>query len=250
MVNNTKTILFASLIAAMILPFSGMQFAAADTNEIYDPSMVEYLLMITQQNGNYIEEKTLDEDTYTVTKNIKQVGNHIYKVINEVAVNNEQITSDQFIIIKTSDTSLTLVNVQEGTQEKFTSETDDFSIYGTGNSNFNGAAIQLHDKEYGTPGTLYLYDNYNGCGGFNQAVMEATVRSNTIDVTWEASPFYNHYCIYPHEWEDGYVQYGTAKHYLYSEPNHDDRRSSTTFTNTHGGTTWYSVTAYFSYGGW
>ena len=29
---NAKTILFASLIAAMILPFSGMQFAAAETN--------------------------------------------------------------------------------------------------------------------------------------------------------------------------------------------------------------------------
>ena len=42
---NVKTILFASLIAAMILPFSGMQFAAAETvDELYEypPEHNEY----------------------------------------------------------------------------------------------------------------------------------------------------------------------------------------------------------------
>lgn len=40
--NNAKTILFTSLIVAMILPFSGMNFAQADKEEIekYEPTKI------------------------------------------------------------------------------------------------------------------------------------------------------------------------------------------------------------------
>ncbi len=93
-------------------------------------------------------------------------------------------------------------------------------------------------------------DNYSACGTFNQGVFSATVKPKVTDVNWEASSFYFHWCLLPYEWEDGYLKYGTVKHQLTSDPNHDDRRGSHAFTNTHGGTTWYSVSAMFFYDAW
>jgi len=50
---TTKTILFASLIAAMILPFSGMDYAEADNGKkVHDKDFEKYLKKIIKNKGD------------------------------------------------------------------------------------------------------------------------------------------------------------------------------------------------------
>ena len=111
----------------------------------------------------------------------------------------------------------------------------------------SGAAMSLHDRKYGTPGTLRLRD-YSGRLGTANGVMQADIRDNAVDAARNGGAFCMHWCILPMEFQRGHVQYGTGKHLPGSEPYHRDRRSSHAFANTQGGTAWYSVTAKFFYG--
>ena len=241
---NAKTVLFAGLIAAMILPFSGMQFATAEEQTTHDPKMVDYLTSTIQKIGKSVEEKTIDGKTYTVSKVVTQLDDNTYRITNKIFIDNVLQSSEVFQIIQNNDDSISLINKNLGIDETFTKE---ISVLGSGYSSYSGAVIVLNDSEYGTPGTLYLYDNYNECYSINQGVMEATVRADTIDVTWEGSPAYLHYCFYPHQFEHGFVQYESE---VYTLSTQEDRRSSHTFTNTQGGDATYEVDLMFFYGAW
>ena len=73
---------------------------------------------------------------------------------------------------------------------------------------------------------------------------------DTVDVTWEASPFYLHCCFYPCQWEHGYVQYDSQAHNLSSGSNQADRCGSHLFTRTQGVHGTHSITSMFFYGDW
>jgi hypothetical protein len=246
---NVKTILFASLIAAMILPFSMMDNVSAQSKATYDPTVVDYIEKLISTPGKNIDQKIIDGKTISVMTKTKQLSNTVYKVKTTTVIDGTTEASEKFRIILNDDGTYTLKNKKLGIDETFTDRGERVKR-GSGNSDYEGAAISLYDKEYGTPNTLKLYDSYSACATFNQAVFDATVKPSVIDVNWEASSFYLHWCFVPYEWEDGYIQYGTTKHYLSSDPNHDDRRGFHAFNNGSGGTTWYSMTAKFFYGAW
>jgi len=250
MKNKTKTILFASLIAAMILPFSGMQFAEAKTNNISDTSMVEFIIETIQNEGTTVTEKIIEGKTYTVTKIVTQIQDDKYRVINKLAIDGELQSKDRFKITENDDGTYNLYSKKLGIDETFTRELP-FSTLGSGYSSYTGASIVLNDSETGTASTVNLYDSFSACSTLNQGVMEGEVTPSVVDVTWEASPVYMHYCFWQHQWEHGYVEYENETHQLVSEPNHSDRRSSHAFSHSNGSSSaTYEVTAMFFYGEW
>lgn len=247
-ITTTKTILFAGLIAAMILPFSMVDYAQAQ-KATYNPDMVSYLTEVMATDGTMIQEKTLDEKTYKVKKNVTLKNNGNYKVVNSVFIDGEKITKEVFVIKPNEDGTITLVNKGQDTSETFT-DVEGPTTRGIGYSSPSGAAIVLNDGETGTPYTVNLYDSFNACWNFNQAVMEADVKTSVVDVNWEASPFYLHSCFQPHQWEHGFVEFDGSTYQLDSGNNQSDRKSSHAFTNTIGGNAYYEVEAMFFYGAW
>ena len=70
--NKTKTILFASLIAAMILPFSGMQVAEAKKTESYEVMDIAYALTAIEPYATINEDGSVTIDTSNAVKNISK----------------------------------------------------------------------------------------------------------------------------------------------------------------------------------
>ncbi len=68
--NKTKTILFASLIAAMILPFSGMQFAEAKQDKNNDVNK----LQAYERKLAYLQEKALRDNKIDDKELVERVG--------------------------------------------------------------------------------------------------------------------------------------------------------------------------------
>ena len=245
---NTKTVLFASLIAAMILPMSISNATAKTKTVTYDPDMFDYLSKVISNEGKLVEKKTLDGTDYKVVKKVTQVSDNKYKVVNSVFIDGEKQNKDVFKVIKNNDGTLRLVNNNLGIDETFTDNA--LAAKGIGSSSYSGAVIWLSDDEWGSVNTLNLYDNYSACSTFNQAVMQGDVKTNVVDVTWEASPFYLHSCFYPHQWEHGSVTFESQTHDLDSDSNQSDRKSSHVFTNTLNTYDQYRVDIVFYYGGW
>ncbi len=242
---NTKIILFAGLISVMILPFSVMDYASAQTQATYDPAVVDYIEKLISTTGKNTEQKIIDGKIIAVTTKTKQLSDTQYKIKTTTVIDDTLEASETFRITLNDDGTYALKNKKLDIDETFTDREEQRVKRGSGNSDIRGAAISLYDKDYGTPNTLKLHDGYSECSNLNQAVFDATVKPNVVDVNWEASPFYLHWCFVPHEWEDGYIQYGTTKHNLTSDSNHSDRHGSYAFTNFDGGNSWYSVTAKF-----
>jgi len=69
---NAKTILFAGLIAAMILPFSGMQFAEAKETEGYEVTNIESALKAIEPYATINEDGSVTIDTDNAVKNISK----------------------------------------------------------------------------------------------------------------------------------------------------------------------------------
>lgn len=242
-----KTILFASLIVAMILPFSGMNYAEAEksTNIIYDPSVVKYIKKVIAQTEKTVEEKTIDGQIIKVTTKVKQINDDTYKVRTIVKTDGVKTLSSGTKITVIDDSTYKIVNKKQGIKQIFTDVSQ--GATGSGHSDYSGANINLYDRETGTPNTLRLQDNYSGCTVVNQADFEAIIRPNTVDVNWKAHPFYAHWCFIPHQFESAEIQYGTDVYYINGQT---ERNGYHAFTNSHGGTTWYSVSANFVYGAW
>ena len=265
-----KTILFASLIVAMILPFSGMQgiaFADADKKKQVvtdEPETYDYLKKLMKDTGTYVKEKkTKDNKDAKNTDTVKKINSKKYE-INSVFVYEGEVVNDQTIVLtKNKDGSINMINEKHDFDVDFYKSDKTIQTVlsngisklinkllpqvfaGSGNSNGSGGNIALYDSEYGTPGTLYLSDAYTGCYPLTQGDFEATVSSTVVDVNWQAHPFYWHWCIIPHEFSDGEAQYGTSEY----DFGMSERTGSHAFTHS-GGTTWYSVSVDFFYGSW
>jgi len=227
-----------------------MQFATAEKQMISDPGMVEFIIDTIQKEGKTVTEKVIEGKTYTVTKIVTQTQDNKYRVINKLAIDGELQTKDRFKITKIDDGTFNLYSKKLGINETFTSELIP-TTKGSGYSSYSGASMVLNDSETGTAGTVNLYDNYSGCATLNQAVFEGEVTTSVVDVTWEASPIYLHYCFWQHQWEHGFVEYENETHQLYSEPDQSDRRSSHAFSHSNGSSSaTYEVTVMFFYGAW
>ena len=221
----------------------------AEKQAIYDPVMVKYIQDVIAELGTVTEEKVIDGQKVAITTKVKQVKDDVHKVKTITRIDNEKKSEQVFKITSNPDGTYNMINRNLDIDETFTDKLPEGVVVGSGSgqSSPNGARINLYDKEYGTPHTLTLYDNYSACATLNQGVFQAPVRPNTVDVTWEASPFYLHWCFVPHEFDHGKIQYGTT---VYNLDGHGDRRGSHAFTNHSAGTTWYSVEANFVYGTW
>ncbi len=248
---NQKTIqilLFAGLITAIIVPFSiNSTLAEEQTNAIYDPVVVQYIENLISQPGKNTQEKIIDGETVTLITKTKQVTNDRYVVKTTTKIDGKKLMTETFRIVTNDDGTYKLINHNLGIRETFTDVSRGATGDGGGRSNPFGASINLYDREIGTPNTLRLHDNYSACATFNQGVFSATVKPNVIDVNWEGSPYYLHWCFVPHEFMHGDVQYGTDHYRL---DGHADRRGFHAFINGHGGTTWYAVSVDFVYGRW
>lgn len=247
--NLLKTIFFATLIAMMILPFNAANIAEAEksTNTIYDPSVVKYIKKIISQTGKTIEEKTIDGQIIRVSTKVNQIDDDTYKVRTIVKTDDVKIFSSYTKITVNDDGTYKIVNKRQGIEQTFTDVSQGATGTGSGNSDLAGARISLFDRETGTPHTLKLHDNYSACSFVNHAVFDATIRPNTVDVTWNGTPFYAHWCFIPHQFDHGKVQYGTTVHYFDGQ---NVRNGYHTFTNFDVGTTLYSVSVSFVYGTW
>ena len=230
-----------------VISFTGVDAFAETTEPIYDPVVTQYIEELIAQPGKTTEERIIDEQNMSVATKVKQVTDDRYVVKSVTRINDEKVSSQIFRIITNGDGTYELINHKLEMRETFTDVPQGAIGSGYGSSTPNNARIDLYDSDYGTPHTLTLYDNYSDCVNLNQAVFEAPVRPNTVDVTWEASPYYLHWCFIPHEFRHGSVQYGAETVYL---DGHNDRRGSHAFTNFDVGTTWYSVEVDFEYGPW
>ncbi len=245
--NKTKTILFTSLIAAIILPLSINDASAEEQTTIYDPVVVEYIENLISQPGKNIQEKTFDGETVSVVTKTRQISDQKYHVKTVTKIDGEKQSAENFRILVNDNDTYTLINHNLGIHETFTDVSTGAVGDGSGHSDINGARIDLHDREIGTPNNLSLYDRYSACFGSNYAVFSATVTPSVIDVNWHANWYYSYWCFVPHEFIHGDVQYGTNHYYLNGV---DDARGFHAFSNIQGGTTWYDVDVDFVYGAW
>ncbi len=96
---NAKTVLFASLIAAMILPFSGMNFAEANMIGVdteFSNEKVAFLETATSQTGKWTETKTNGEYTETWYWDVKENNNkkHVQLNIKVIDGQGNQVADD------------------------------------------------------------------------------------------------------------------------------------------------------------
>ena len=77
---TTKTILFASLIAAMILPLSSMDTAEAYKDKVRDADFEKYLKKIIKNKGDWSRSTTIDGLTFTETYSVEEKTKGQYTV--------------------------------------------------------------------------------------------------------------------------------------------------------------------------
>lgn len=177
MKNTINTTMLSTLIAAILVPFSGVSTADAGKSSTYDPDMVNYLSEVIQNIGESVEEKTLDGAVYTVTKTVTQTSENSYSAVNTVSVDGVAQSTEIFQVTENDDGIFTLSNSSIGLDKTFTDAS--INVRGSGYSSYSGASMVLSDTEYGSANTLRLYDNYAACTSnsnytFNHAVMEGS----------------------------------------------------------------------------
>ena len=94
-ITTIKTILFASLIAAMILPFSGMGFAVAEEQTKMSDEQKQHLIKKVQQ----LEERIAQADDESVKEQLKATQQVILKKL--------------FDAVKPSDTEFTMIEHED-----------------------------------------------------------------------------------------------------------------------------------------
>ncbi len=257
---NSKTKYTTSLLALTLLAPVGMNSAFAhaprqddsvhepsQTEPIYDPVMIQYMKELTADPGKTVAERPIANQTYSVTTIVREITDDKYAVKPTTRIDGEKISSEKFRITAIDNSTYKLVNNGLGIRQVFTDIPSEAAGAGSGSSTPSSARIDLYDREHGTPPTLTLHDIYSGCATLNHALFQAPIRPDTVDVTWEASPFYMHWCFIPHEFQQGEVRHVTETVFLNG---HGDRRGNHAFDNPHGGTIWYSVEMDFEYGVW
>ena len=236
------------LVLVLLVP-PGMVFAQTDQKQaIYDLVVVEYIEEVIKELGTNTEAKVIDGQTIAVTTKVKQVGNYMYGVETITHIDGEKKFHQLFNITSSTNGTYNMVNSDLGINETFTDQRPlGVSGVGSGTSSLIGARIDLSDRKFTAPHIVKLHDEHSGCFPLNWAEFQAMIRPNIIDVTWDANPFYMHWCLVPHEFDHGKIQHGTDVYYL---DGHGDRRSSHAFTNSYNEATWFSIKADFVYGSW
>lgn len=199
---NTKTILFVGLIAAMVLPFSGMQFATAqEVQTIEDDRMISELENIISNVGKTIQIKTLDDGTVLkLVTVVNQISDNEYNVNTHTVtktIDGKKVVSDQIKYRVTTD------------DDSFTTETSSQTIQFVPTSGVSTQAITSGwSQSSATPSdTRYLggagqgtnLDDEDGhCSdGKKYRVFGAVYGSGTSSLTWAVDGWLNAYCIIP-----------------------------------------------------
>ena len=245
---HTNKMQSAIPFSVLMLPVPpGIVFAQTDQKQAsYDPVVMEYVEEIIKESGTSTEARVIDGQTIAVTTKVKQVSQYTYGIETITHVDDEKKFRQSFNITSGTNGTYSMVNTDLGINETFTDQRP-LGVFGVDSrdSSLSGARTYFHDREFGTPHTVKLYDGCSACARLDQAEFQATIRPNTLDVTWEASPFYLHLCLLPHSFDYGEIQYNTDVHYL---DGHNNRHGSHAFTNSHSGTAWHSIEADFVYG--
>lgn len=216
----------------------------AEIKPTYDPIVVEYVEGLISQPGRNVEELTVADETLSYTTVVEQVGDNNYIIRTVTEINGNRTGTDLFEVVANHDGTFELRNQHIGTRTFTDTISRDATTKGFGHSTFQGAEISLYDRGYGLPDELVLTDAYSGCGGNNQATFHASVRSDLVDASWVANPFYNHWCLVPHQFSHGSVQYGTE---TYDFEGQSERYGFRTFTNHQENADWHSLTVDFFY---
>jgi hypothetical protein len=199
---TTKTILFASLIAAMILPFSGMDFAEAQkVQTIEDDRMIGELQNIVSNVGKTIQIKTLDDGTVLkLVTVVKQISDNEYKVKAHTVTkttDGEKVVSEKIKYGVTTD------------GDSFTTETSLQTIQFVPSSGISTRSITSgwsqssatpSDTRYvGGAGQGTNFDDQDGhcADGKTYRVFGAVYGSGTSSLTWTVDGWLNAYCIVP-----------------------------------------------------
>lgn len=165
---NAKTVLFASLIAAMILPFSGMQFAEAE--EVYDGTKVKEAFIQLDPYMTVTDEKKILFDIKSANEN--GLDEKIIKIGKEYA----KLQNDMIDSLKSGDTTNLILDekqvtkfekffkkIKNGDDTLFTQST--ISAVYAANCNVWGPHAQpdaVHETSTFTPITTYLiYKGYH-----------------------------------------------------------------------------------------
>ncbi len=105
-IKNAKTILFAGLIAAMILPFSGMGFAEAKEIEGYEVSNIKSALTAIEPYATINDDGSVTIDTHDAVQNLSKQDfkiandylnyqNHLVKQIRDIP--DKKLVHDEYL---------------------------------------------------------------------------------------------------------------------------------------------------------
>jgi len=243
---NAKIALFAVLIAATMMPLSGISDVQAQQTAVYDPMVTDYLEEVLQTTGENTEQRVVDGRTVSITTVVTQLSDEKYRLVTTATVDGTVTSSEKFIVTVYQNGTYRLVNEKQEIDETFTASAAT-ATRGSGSSDAFGARIDLHDSEIGSQ-HVALSDSYSACGDVNRGEVNASVDANNLRtfVTWEAGLLYLHWCFVPSMFDHGEIRHGGSTHYL---PSTENREGSHHFSNS-GGHAIYDVRAQFVYGSW
>lgn len=165
-----KTILFAGLIAAMILPFSGMQIAEAEqakTEQKIDAKKLRQ--MIDSEIATEKDSKVIDR--YSKIKQLVDLKEKIQNSNNELEI--EKLNESALDIIKE-------LNNSYDNEEQEIATTDRFPINQVSGGNYVSFSAQQHRQpDCGNPNHDYAWQDGDG---------EATSTKTVIDVSLISYP--------------------------------------------------------------
>ena len=208
---NTKIILFASLIVAMILPFGNIIPAHSEVATIEDTRMVNELQSIISNIGKTVQKKTLEDGTkLKLNTVVKQLDDNVYKVKTYAVTkptDGEKIVSEKikYTIVRESDGSMT-VSTTTGTT-KFTR-----SSGATGmvvNEGRTQTTVIAHDRGYldDEPNEgIFLHDKEGTCHAHKHKVFGSVYSDGTSSLTWHVHGWVIAYCIVPQPLNDVTMQ--------------------------------------------
>ncbi|MDH3277160.1 MAG: hypothetical protein OEL77_02885 [Nitrosopumilus sp.] len=240
-----KTLVFASLIAAMILPFSDMSMASAENSNTatYDPIVATYLNTVLSASEPIVKYNTVGGTDYVETITVDQINSKVFQIETIIEANGEVDNVENVIVILHKDGTYQIINTKHGINERFTTVDDGISTRGSGSSDGSGARIDLYDSAYGV--NVGLDDSYSACWA-QSADFDGTVDGDNGFSYFDTnmSDYYNHLCFITHYWDRANLVHEGSTHYF-----NDSGYEYVTFTHGGGlGTYTADMTVY--YGNW
>jgi len=161
---NAKTILFASLIAAMILPFSGMDFAEAEKSE----TKVDTEKLRSEIDGKLKTEKDPKiKERYGFIKQLVKIKETIQESTDESTI--EKLNAKAIKIIQKLDDSY------DNSEKTFATPAPQFAVKLVSGGNDVSFSVQQHrSPDCYNPNHYYAWQDGDG---------EATSSGTTIDIS-------------------------------------------------------------------